>query len=86
MKYIKEEVETMLKNHPKDEAKLTEIQLKLEEYNQRLEYAGTVYEDSENEIIESMQLAGQAYDSIHSNTNKVYINAIFDSNYKVKYK
>ena len=37
----------------------------------RLEYAGTVYEETENEIIENMQLAGQAYDSIHSNTNKI---------------
>lgn len=36
-----------------------------------MEYAGTVYEETENEIIENMQLAGQAYDSIHSNTNKV---------------
>lgn len=71
MKYIKEELETMLKNHLKDEAKLTEIQLKLEEYEQRLKYAGSVYEDTENEIIENMQLAGQAYDTIHSNTNKI---------------
>lgn len=71
MKYIKEELETMLKNHLKDEAKLTEIQLKLEEYEQRLKYAGTVHEDSADEIIENMQLAGQAYDSIHSNTNKI---------------
>ena len=71
MKYIKEDVETMLKNHLKNQAKLTEIELKKEEYTTKLEYAGTVYEDTEEEIIENMQLAGQAYDSIHSNTNKV---------------
>lgn len=71
MQYIKEDVETMLKDHLKNQAKLTEIQLKKEEYEKRLEYAGTVYEETENEIIENMQLAGHAYDSIHSNTNKV---------------
>lgn len=71
MQYIKEDVETMLKDHLKNQAKLTEIQLKKEEYEKRLEYAGTVYEETENEIIENMQLAGRAYDSIHSNTNKV---------------
>ena len=71
MQYIKEDVERMLKDHLKNQAKLTEIQLKKEEYEQRLEYAGTVYEETENEIIENMQLVGQAYDSIHSNTNKV---------------
>ena len=71
MQYIKEDIERMLKDHLKNQAKLTEIQLKKEEYEKRLEYAGTVYEDTENEIIENMQLAGQAYDSIHSNTNKV---------------
>ena len=71
MEYIKEDVETMLKNHLKNQAKLTEIELKKEEYTNKLEYAGTVYEDTEEEIIENMQLAGQAYDSIHSNTNKV---------------
>lgn len=71
MQYIKEDVKTMLKDHLKNQAKLTEIQLKKEEYEKRLEYAGTVYEETENEIIENMQLAGQAYDSIHSNTNKV---------------
>ena len=71
MQYIKEDVEKMLKDHLKNQAKLTEIQLKKEEYEKRLEYAGTVYEETENEIIENMQLAGQAYDSIHSNTNKI---------------
>ena len=71
MQYIKEDVETMLKDHLKNQAKLTEIQLKKEEYEKRLEYAGTVYEEAENEIRENMQLAGEAYDSIHSNTNKI---------------
>lgn len=71
MKYIKEDLEKMLKEHLKNEAKLTEIQLKKEEYQERLQYAGTVYEDTKEEIIENMQLSGQAYDSIHSNTNKI---------------
>lgn len=71
MKYIKEDVEIMLREYPKNEAKLTEIQLKKEEYEERLKYAGTVYEDNEKDVIENMQLAGQAYDSIHSNTNKI---------------
>ena len=71
MEYIKEDLERMLKEHLKNESKLTEVQLKKEEYQERLYYAGTVYEDTEKEIIESMQLAGQAYDSVHSNTNKI---------------
>lgn len=69
--YIKEDVEKMLREYPKNEAKKTEIQLKHEEYEERLSYAGTVYKDTEKEIIENMQLMGQAYDSIHSNTNKI---------------
>ena len=71
MEYIKEDIETMLRNHRRNEAKLTEVQLKKEEYQERLTYAGTVYQDTQEEIIENMQLAGQGYDSIHSNTNKI---------------
>ena len=71
MQYIKEDAEKMLKEHPKNEAKLTEIRLKKEEYEERLNYAGTVYEESEKEVIESMQLKGQGYDTLHSNTNNV---------------
>lgn len=71
MSYIKEDIEKMLIEHKENEAQLTEIDLKMEEYQQRLDYAGTVYEDTEKEVIENMQLAGQAYDSIHSNTNKI---------------
>lgn len=71
MKYIKDDLEKMLREHPKNEAKLTEIQLKKEEYEERLKYAGMVYEDTSEEVIEGMQLNGQAYDSIHSNTNKI---------------
>lgn len=71
MKYIKEDVETMLENHLKNQAKLTEIDIKKETYEKQLEYAGTVYEDTEKEVIENMQLAGQGYDNIHSNTNKI---------------
>ena len=44
-KYIKEELEGLLRKHKEHEAQLTEIDLKLEEYKERLEYAGTVYYD-----------------------------------------
>lgn len=71
MEYIKEDIEVMLKDYKVDEAKLTELQLKEEEYQERLYYAGTVYQENKNEIIENMQLAGQEYDCIHSNTNKI---------------
>lgn len=71
MKYIKEDIEKMLREHLKNEAKKTEIQLKREEYEERLNYAGTVYQDTENEIIENMQLAGKGFDAVYSNTNKV---------------
>ena len=71
MKYVKEELEAMLYQYKENEAKLVELQLKTEEFKERLNYAGTVYQDNENEVIENMQLAGQAYDSIHSNTNKI---------------
>ena len=69
MRYVKEEVENMLREHLKNEAKLTEIKLKQEEYEERLSYAGTVYEDTEKEVIENMQLAGKGYDTININTN-----------------
>ena len=69
--FTKEDVEKMLIGHKENEGKKTEIELKLDEYQQRLDYAGTVYEDTENEVIENMQIAGQPYDSIHSNTNKI---------------
>lgn len=70
-KYIKEDLEKMLREHTKNQAKLTEVELKKEAYEKRLEYAGSVNEETDKEIIESMQLSGQAYDSIHSNTNKI---------------
>lgn len=71
MEYIKEDIETMLINHKENEGKLSEIEIKIDEYQERLDYAGTVYEDTEKEVIENMQLGGQAYDNIHSNTNKI---------------
>lgn len=72
MEYIKEDLETMLRNHLKNEAKLTEIQLKQEEYEERLQYAGTVYQDNKEDVIEGMQLSGQTISDIpRSNTNKV---------------
>lgn len=69
--YIKEDVETMLRQHKENEAKLTEIELKIEEYKERYDYAGTVCEDTDKEVIESMQVGSQSYDAIHSNTNKI---------------
>ena len=71
MEYIKEDIETMLIEHKENEGKKIEIELKLDEYHIKLDYAGTVYEDTEKEVIENMQIAGQAYDSIHTNTNKI---------------
>ena len=71
MKYIKEELEKMLRNQLKNEAKKTEIELKIEEYQERLEYAGTVYEDTKEEVIEAMQLSSsQITDIPKSVTNK----------------
>ena len=64
MTYIKEDVEKMLGSHLKNEAKKTEIQLKIEEYQERLEYAGTVYKDTEKEIIEAMQLSTSAISDV----------------------
>lgn len=70
--YIKEDIEIMLRNHKKIEAKLIEIELKKEEYEERLRIAGTVYQDDERDVIEGMQLSGQAISDIpKSNTNKV---------------
>lgn len=72
MEYIKEDLETMLRNHLKNEAKLTEIKLKQEEYEERLQYAGTVYQDSKDDVIEGMQLPAQVISDIpKSNTNKI---------------
>lgn len=72
MEYIKEDLEAMLRSHLKNEAKLTEIKLKQEEYEERLQFAGTVYQDSKEDIIEGLQLSGQAISDIpRGNTNKV---------------
>lgn len=70
-KYIKDDIEKMLREHLKNQSKLTEIELKKAEYEVKLQYAGTVHEDTDQEVIENMQLAGQPYDSVHSNTNKI---------------
>lgn len=70
-KYIKEELESLLRKHKEHEAQLTELELKLEEYKERLEYAGTVYQDTEEETIENLQLHGKGFDEVPSNTNKV---------------
>lgn len=71
MQYIKEDVERMLIEYKENEGKLVEIELKIDEYENRLNYAGTVHQDTVKEVIESMQLAGQAYDAVRSNTNKI---------------
>src|SRR5699024_8988883 len=71
MAYIKDELEVMLKEHPKNEAKKTELQLKIETYEERLYYAGTVHKDTDNEVIEMMQLGAPISDMPKSNTNKI---------------
>ena len=71
MEYIKEDIEKMLIDHKEDEGRKVEIELKLDEYEQQLIYVGTVYEDTDKEVIENMQMAGQNYDSIYCNTNKI---------------
>lgn len=70
MKYIKEDVEKMLIEHKETQGKLFEIELKIDEYEERLNYAGLVNKESKDETIEGMQLAGHGYDSIPAKTNK----------------
>lgn len=71
MNYIKEDIKTMLINHKENEGKIVEIELKIDEYQQRLQYAGTIYEDTDKEVIENMQLTPIPYNSIYGNTNKI---------------
>lgn len=72
MNFIKEDLEVMLREHLKNEAKLTEIKLKQEEYEERLRYAGMTFQDSKEDVIEGMQLSGQVLSDIpKSNTNKI---------------
>lgn len=89
LKYIKEDLEVMLRNHLKNEAKITEIELKEEEYEERLNYAGLVHEDTKEEIIESMQLQGQALSDIpRSITNKTsdkVLNTVIGYNKEMHY-
>ena len=70
MKYIKEDVENMLKAQKKNEAKITELELKIDEYENRLDYAGTVYEESDEEVIRSMQLSNNVSEVVSGKTNK----------------
>lgn len=70
MKYIKEDVENMLKAQKKNEAKITELELKIEEYENRLDYAGTVYEESDEEVIRAMQLSNNISEVATGKTNK----------------
>lgn len=71
MKFVKEDLENMLREHKKNEAKILEINIKLEEYENRLEYAGTVYEESDEEIIKSMQLSSNVSEVPSGKTNKI---------------
>ena len=71
MKYIEEDVENMLREHKKNEAKLIEIELKIEEYENRLEHAGTVYEEDDNEVISGMQLSCNVSEVASGRTNKI---------------
>lgn len=70
MEYIKEDVEKMLKEHKENEGRLFEVDLKIDEIKERLEYAGTVNEETKEEAIEGMQLSGHGYDNIPAKTNK----------------
>ena len=70
MKYIKEDVEKMLIEQKENEGKLFEVELKIDEYTERLNYAGTVEEETKDEAIEGMQLSGHGYDNIPAKTNK----------------
>lgn len=56
MQYIKEDIENMLREYKQNEGQLFEIELKIDEFQNRLDYAGTVHEDTESEVIENMQL------------------------------
>lgn len=71
MKLIKEDIENMLREHKKNEAKLTELQIKIEEYETRLEYAGTVYNETDEEIIRTMQLSKNISEVSGGKTNKI---------------
>lgn len=70
MEYIKEDVEKMLKEHKENEGRLFEVDLKIDGIKERLEYAGTVNEETKEEAIEGMQLSGHGYDNIPAKTNK----------------
>ena len=70
MEYIKEDVEKKLKDHKENEGRLFEVDLKIDEIKERLEYAGTVNEETKEEAIEGMQLSGYGYDNIPAKTNK----------------
>lgn len=84
MKYIKEDIETMLREHKKNEAKKIEIQLKKEEYEERLKYSGMVHQEEEKEVIESMQLNSPVISDIpKSQTNKI---SDTTSNTVIRYK
>lgn len=70
MTYIKEDIERMLIKHKENEGKKVEVELQLEQYEEELKLAGTVYQDTDEEVIESMQFLGKGYDNVYSNTNK----------------
>lgn len=71
MSYIKEDVENMLREHKKDEAKLLEIEFKIENLEERIRYAGYVTESTDNETIEAMQLGSKGCEIPSGKTNKI---------------
>lgn len=71
MSYIKEDVECMLREYKKNEAKLSEIEFKIESLEERIRYAGHVEHTSDNETIEAMQLGSKGFDSPSGKTNKI---------------
>ena len=71
MNYIKEDIECMLREHRKDEAKLLDIEFKMESLEERLKYAGYVEEATDRETIESMQLGVSGCEIPSGRTNKI---------------
>ena len=43
----------------------------MEEYQESLNYAGTVYQSEKEDVIENMQLGGSGYDDVHNISNKI---------------
>lgn len=71
MKYIKEDVESMLRMQKKNEAKILELDIKIEECKNELYYAGSIYEESDKEVIEGKQLSNNILEIPTGKTNRI---------------